>query len=83
VRLRATGPLSALSSRGPAAPRTVPRLKRSVATSHCAGATRSYVLGPRGPAAYHFDRECFCLSPEAHSAQFLDGIAPPWPKGNA
>ena len=83
MRLRATGPLGALSGHGPSPPRTVPRQKRGFATSHCAGASISYAHGPREAGAYQFDRECFCLSPEAHGAQFLDSVDPPWRKGNA
>jgi len=60
----------------------VPRQKRGVGTSHCAGAAISYALAPRGTSGYRFDRECFCLSPEAHGAQFLDLAASPV-KGNA
>lgn len=81
--LRATGRVSALCDREPAAPRPVPRQKRCVGTSHCAGASISYALAPREAGPYRFDRECFCLSPEAHGAQFLEGVALPWLKGNA
>jgi hypothetical protein len=83
VRLRATGPLNALGDREPAPPRPVPRQKRSVGTSHCAGASISYVIPRREPSPYRFDRECFCLSPESHGAQFLEGVAWPSAKGNA
>ena len=83
MRVRATSPLSALSDREPAAPRPVPRQKRSVGTSHCAGASISYALAPREARSYRFDHECFCMSPEAHGAQFLEGVAMPWLKGNA
>lgn len=81
--LRATGSLISLYSREPAEPRTVPRQKRSVGTSHCAGASISYVLAQREPRPYRFDRECRCLSPETHGAQFLDAVPMPWVKGNA
>jgi hypothetical protein len=83
VRLRATGLMSALSIRESAVPRTVPRRKRSVGTSHCAGASISYALLSRQRGDYRFERECFCLSPEAHGAQFLDGLLVGWVKGNA
>jgi hypothetical protein len=83
VRVRATGPLSALCDREPAAPRPVPRHKRGVVTSHCAGASISYAWTQREAISYRFDDECFCLSPEAHGAQFLEGVAWPWPRGNA
>jgi hypothetical protein len=83
VRLKATGPLNALCEREPAAPRPVPRQKRSIGTSHCAGAAISYALPQREGGPYCFDRECFCLSPEAHGAQFLDAVPLPWVKGNA
>lgn len=83
MRLRATGPQSALCEREPAKPRPVPRQKRSVGTSHCAGASISYALPHRAPGSYRFDRECFCLTPEAHGAQFLDTPPSPWVKGNA
>jgi hypothetical protein len=77
------GPVSALSDREPAPLRPVPRQKRSFGTSHCAGASISYALAPREAGPYRFDRECFCLSPEAHGAQFLEGVAGPWRRGNA
>ena len=83
MRLRATGPQSALCERQPATPRPVPRQKRIVGTSHCAGGSISYALRPREAASYRFDRECFCLTPEAHSAQFLDEDSRLWLKGNA
>jgi len=83
VRLRATGPLNALGDREPAAPRPVPRQKRGVGTSHCASPSASYAVTRRHAGPYHFDRECFCLSPESHGAQFLEGVALPWLKGNA
>ena len=83
MRARATGPLNVLSVRQPTAARPIPRQKRSVGTSHCAGASISYALPHREPGSYRFDRECFCLSPEAHGAQFLDGVLLPWVKGNA
>ncbi len=83
MRPRATGPLDALCDREPAVPRPVSRQKRSVGTSHCAGASISYALTRREASPYRFDRECFCLSPESHGAQFLEGVALPWLKGNA
>ena len=83
MRLRATGPMSALCDREPATPRAIPRQKRSVGTSHCAGASVSYARAPREARPYRFDHECFCLSPEAHGAQFLEDAARPWGKGNA
>jgi hypothetical protein len=43
----------------------------------------SYALTQRAPSPYRFDRECHCLSPEAHGAQFLDAVPAPWVKGNA
>ena len=85
MRVRATDLLSALCDREPAPPRPVPRQKRSAGTSHCAGASisYSYALAPRDASPYRFDHQCFCLSPEAHGAQFLEGVALPWRKGNA
>jgi hypothetical protein len=83
MRLRATGPLNALGDREPAVMRPVSRQKRSFGTSHCAGASISYVVTRRDASRYRFDRECFCLSPESHGAQFLEGVALPWLKGNA
>jgi hypothetical protein len=53
-----------------AAARPVPRVKRSLATSLCGGASASWALGRRAPAPYRFSDECFCLSPEQHGAQF-------------
>ena len=83
MRLRATDALNALGDREPAVPRPVSRQKRSVGTSHCAGAFISYAVTRRDAGPYHYDRECFCLSPESHGAQFLEGVALPWLKGNA
>jgi hypothetical protein len=83
MRLRATGPLNSLLDREPAVPRPVSRQKRSIGTSHCAGAAISYALPRRDAGSYRFDRECFCLSPESHGTQFLEGVALPWLKGNA
>jgi hypothetical protein len=83
VRLRATGPSSVLCESQPAAPRTVSRQKRNIGTSHCAGASVSYLLSQREPFSYRFDRECHCLTPEAHGAQFLETVPAPWVKGNA
>jgi len=83
VKLRAAGPQSGLKDWEPAAPRPILRQKRSIGTSHCAGATISYALGQREAGPYRFDRECLCSSPEAHGAQFLEGIVLPWVKGNA
>jgi hypothetical protein len=83
VRLRATDPLNAFCEREPVVPRPVPRQKRNVGTSHCAGASISYAVRPQEPGCYRFDRECFCLSPQAHGAQFFDAVPLPWVKGNA
>ena len=83
MALRATGLVSALSIREGTEPRTVPRRKGCVRTSHCPGASTSYALPLRERGTYRFDRECFCLSPEAHGAQFLDALLVPWVKGNA
>jgi hypothetical protein len=52
------------------AARPVPRLKRSLATSLCAGASASWARTPRASAPYHYGEGCFCLSPEQHGAQF-------------
>jgi hypothetical protein len=54
------------------APRPVPRAKRSLATSLCAGASASWAweLRPAGP--YDYARGCFCLTPEHHGAQFRE-----------
>lgn len=55
--------------------RTVPRAKTSL-TSFCASSDASYALPGRDTAiAYRFSRECFCLSPEHHAAQFLGAQA--------
>ena len=83
MRLRAAGLPGALSMREAAPPRTVPRRKDGVRTSHCPAAAISYALPARSAGAYRFDRECYCLSPEAHGAQFLDALLLPWVKGNA
>lgn len=50
--------------------RPVPRIKRSLATSLCAGATASWSQTPRAGGPYRFGEGCFCLSPEQHGAQF-------------
>ena len=83
MRVRATGVSTALSDWPPAAPRSVPRQTRNVGTSHCAGAGLSYAWPFREARPYRFDRECHCLSPEAHAAQLLEDCAVPWRKGNA
>lgn len=56
--------------RSPTAARPVPRVKRSLATSLCAGATASWAQPRRAGAPYRFGEGCFCLSPEQHGAQF-------------
>jgi len=83
VRVRATGVTTALSDRPLAAPRSVPRQKRHIGTSHCAGAGISYARVPRETSPFRFDRQCHCLSPEAHAAQFLEDVVGPCRKGNA
>ena len=83
MRVRATGVSTALTDRPPATPRSVPRQKRNIGTSHCAGAGVSYARAPRETGPFWFDRECHCLSPEAHAAQFLEDVVVPWRKGNA
>ena len=83
MRVRATGVSTALTDRPPATPRSVPRQKRNIGTSHCAGAGVSYAWASRETSPYRFDRECRCLSPEAHAAQFLEDGVGPWRKGNA
>jgi hypothetical protein len=50
--------------------RTVPRIKRSLATSLCAGGSVSWAQAPRTGSPYHYGDGCFCLSPERHGAQF-------------
>jgi hypothetical protein len=50
----------------------VPRVKRSLATSLCAGARASWAHGNRSAAPYAYAHGCFCLSPEQHGAQFRD-----------
>ena len=52
------------------AQRPVPRLKRSLATSLCAGARASWAQGVRAAGPYAYAHGCFCLSPEQHGAQF-------------
>ena len=52
--------------------RPVPRVKRSQATSLCAGASASWALSARAAAPYAYARGCFCVSPEQHGAQFRD-----------
>jgi len=56
--------------RGQTAVRPVPRIKRSLATTLCAGATASWAQTPRTGGPYRFGDGCFCLSPEQHGAQF-------------
>jgi hypothetical protein len=56
--------------RADATVRPVPRVKRSLATSLCAGATASWAQTPRNGGPYWFGEGCFCLSPEQHGAQF-------------
>jgi hypothetical protein len=51
-------------------PRPVPRLKRSLGTSLCPGASASWALRQRESGPYQFSHGCFCLSPEQHGAQF-------------
>ena len=58
--------------RAASAQRPVPRVKRSLATSLCAGASPSWVRGGRTAAPYAYAQGCFCLSPEQHGAQFRD-----------
>ena len=53
--------------------RPVPRVKRSLATSLCAGASASWALAARADGPYAYANGCFCLSPEQHGAQFRDG----------
>jgi hypothetical protein len=50
--------------------RPVPRIKRSLATSFCAGASASWAVTPRASVPYRYGEGCFCLSPEQHGAQF-------------
>ena len=50
--------------------RPVPRVKRALATSLCAGGSASWALARRADGPYHYGRECLCLSPEKHGAQF-------------
>ena len=50
--------------------RTVPRIKRSLATSFCAGASASWAATSRASVPYQYGEGCFCLSPEQHGAQF-------------
>jgi hypothetical protein len=58
--------------RAASALRPVPRVKRSLATSLCAGASASWARGARAAAPYAYAHGCFCLSPEQHGAQFRD-----------
>lgn len=60
------------ADRSTASPRPVPRVKRSLATSFCAGASASWAEPRRGDAPYRFGEGCFCLSPEQHGAQFRE-----------
>ena len=63
--------------------RPVPRLKRSLATSLCAGGSASWASAPRAGGPYRFGEDCFCLSPEQHGAQFReDGWGVPPRKGH-
>ena len=63
--------------------RPVPRVKRSLATTLCAGATPSWAHSPRAAGPYHYDDGCLCLSPEQHGAQFRqDGWEPRSLKGH-
>jgi hypothetical protein len=50
--------------------RPVARMKRSLATTLCAGASASWALSPRAAAPYRYGDGCYCLSPEQHGAQF-------------
>lgn len=50
--------------------RPVPRIKRALATSLCAGGSASWAQTPRAGGRYHYGDGCFCLSPEHHGAQF-------------
>ena len=83
MSLRPAGLAHAMSEQEPALPRAVPRQKPAVATSHCAGFSASFVIGRREAGSYRFAPECFCASPEAHRAQFADGLVVAWRKGNA
>lgn len=56
--------------RGTTLPRPVPRLKRSVATSLCAGSSATWAFAPRADGPYRYGEGCLCLSPEQHGAQF-------------
>jgi hypothetical protein len=58
--------------RAGSAQRPVPRVKRSLATSLCAGASASWAQGGRAAVPYAYAHGCFCLSPEQHGAQFRD-----------
>ena len=57
---------------GGSAQRPVPRVKRSLGTSLCAGASASWADASRAGGPYAYARGCFCLSPEQHGAQFRD-----------
>jgi hypothetical protein len=52
------------------APRPVPRVKRSLATSFCAACTPSWAAARATDHPYRFVDGCFCLTPEQHGAQF-------------
>jgi hypothetical protein len=54
------------------AARPVPRVKRSLATTLCAGATASWADSPRAGGPYRYGDGCLCLSPEQHGAQFRE-----------
>jgi hypothetical protein len=56
--------------RAATAVRPVPRLKKSLATSLCAGASPSWAQAARAGGPYRFGEGCFCLTPEQHGAQF-------------
>jgi hypothetical protein len=50
--------------------RPVPRVKRSLATSLCPGASVSWAQARRAGGPYRYSEGCFCASPEQHGAQF-------------
>jgi hypothetical protein len=50
--------------------RPVPRIKRALTTSLCAGASASWAQTPRVGGPYQYGHGCVCLSPEQHGAQF-------------
>jgi hypothetical protein len=59
--------------------RPVRRVKPSMGTSLCAGASASWALVARTRGPYAYARDCFCLSPELHGAQFRDDVPEPAP----